>query len=238
MVVPTFSVSLPMVTFLASVSELMYPSLPLNARELTVCHRFDTNDACYGITWSEAHENHFVVACGDGVVRMYDGNVPGSLPLVNYNEHKREVYSVSWNLVSKDNFVSSSWDGTIKLARFTPLPHDLIKKMSNFLSSGPHLVHSRSSLSQPTAALTVVPSHHSPPPLSPPSRLTHTFASSTFALQLPPRTTWSPSFQSMVLLPFFVQVAPMLLDLLHLSASPTTGTNIEVQSLPLLVLIK
>ncbi|XMA07960.1 hypothetical protein WAI453_000751 [Rhynchosporium graminicola] len=86
--------------------------------------QFDTTDACYGIAWSEAHENHFAVACGDGVVRMYDGSAPGSLPLVNYAEHKREVYSVSWNLVSKDNFVSSSWDGTIKLA-CTPLPrHD------------------------------------------------------------------------------------------------------------------
>ncbi|KAK0123554.1 peroxisomal targeting signal 2 receptor [Cadophora gregata f. sp. sojae] len=82
---------------------------------ITCLNQFDTNDACYGITWSEAHENHFVVACGDGVVRMYDGNTPSSLPLVNYNEHKREVYAVSWNLVSKDNFVSSSWDGTIKL---------------------------------------------------------------------------------------------------------------------------
>lgn len=57
---------------------------------------------------------------------MYDGNAPGSLPLVNYNEHKREVYAVSWNLVSKDNFVSSSWDGTIKLVS-TPLPRHLIK---------------------------------------------------------------------------------------------------------------
>ncbi|KAL5328182.1 hypothetical protein ACEPPN_001678 [Leptodophora sp. 'Broadleaf-Isolate-01'] len=107
--------------------------------------QFDTNDACYGITWSEAHENHFVVACGDGVVRMYDGNVPGSLPLVNYNEHKREVYSVSWNLVSKDNFVSSSWDGTIKLARFTPLPHDLIKKICAFSPFSPSVITSVSS---------------------------------------------------------------------------------------------
>lgn len=105
-----------------SASELVYS---LEATKLIIC-RFDTNDACYGITWSEAHENHFVVACGDGVVRMYDGNAPGSLPLVNYNEHKREVYAVSWNLVSKDNFVSSSWDGTIKLVN-TPLPHHLIK---------------------------------------------------------------------------------------------------------------
>lgn len=44
---------------------------------------------------------------------------------MNYKEHSREVYSVNFNLVSKDNFVSSSWDGTIKLVSDLTNPQDL-----------------------------------------------------------------------------------------------------------------
>lgn len=34
---------------------------------------------------------------------------------MNFSEHKRETYSVCWNPVTKDTFVSSSWDGTVKI---------------------------------------------------------------------------------------------------------------------------
>ncbi|KAJ3120144.1 peroxisomal targeting signal 2 receptor, partial [Physocladia obscura] len=36
-------------------------------------------------------------------------------PILNLHEHTREVFSVNWNLVRKDSFVSGSWDHTIKL---------------------------------------------------------------------------------------------------------------------------
>lgn len=36
-------------------------------------------------------------------------------PLRSYNEHKAEVYSVDWNPVSKELFVSGSWDNTVKV---------------------------------------------------------------------------------------------------------------------------
>jgi len=36
-------------------------------------------------------------------------------PLRSYAEHTQEVYGVDWNLVSKDTFVSGSWDTTVKL---------------------------------------------------------------------------------------------------------------------------
>lgn len=32
-----------------------------------------------------------------------------------WHEHTREVFSVDWSNINKDLFVSSSWDGTVKL---------------------------------------------------------------------------------------------------------------------------
>lgn len=80
---------------------------------LTLC-RYDTQDALYDTAWSEAHENQIVVSCGDGSVKLFDISV-NEFPVQSWQEHKREVFSVHWNLVSKDTFASSSWDGTIKI---------------------------------------------------------------------------------------------------------------------------
>jgi peroxin-7 len=76
--------------------------------------RFDTQDSLYDTAWSEAHENQIAVACGDGSVKLFDISL-NNFPVQSWQEHNREVYSVSWNLVSKDTFASSSWDGTIKV---------------------------------------------------------------------------------------------------------------------------
>lgn len=57
-----------------------------------------------------------VVASGDGSVKLFDLNV-NDFPVKTWKEHNREVYAVHWNLVSKDTFASSSWDGTIKIVR-------------------------------------------------------------------------------------------------------------------------
>ena len=76
--------------------------------------RFETQDTLYDVSWSEAHENQAVVAAGDGSVKLYDITVD-EFPVQSWKEHNREVFSVHWNLVSKDTFCSSSWDGTIKV---------------------------------------------------------------------------------------------------------------------------
>lgn len=36
-------------------------------------------------------------------------------PIQNWQEHAREVFSVNWNMIKKDTFVSGSWDHTIRL---------------------------------------------------------------------------------------------------------------------------
>ncbi len=75
---------------------------------------YDTNDAQYDVAWSEINENQLLVACGDGSIKLFDLTVDG-FPVMNYHEHTRETFSVSWNPVAKDTFLSSSWDGTVKL---------------------------------------------------------------------------------------------------------------------------
>lgn len=85
----------------------------------------------YDVAWSELNENQVAVACGDGSVKLFDLASGSNGPVQNFQEHTREVYATSWNLVTKDTFVTSSWDGTIKLVRVDPrLPRDSCKSQS------------------------------------------------------------------------------------------------------------
>ncbi|TDZ35363.1 Peroxisomal targeting signal 2 receptor [Colletotrichum spinosum] len=95
--------------------------LGLTARGVEVETTFDTNDAQYDLAWSEINENQLAVACGDGSIKLFDLGVK-DFPIMNFHEHKRETFSVNWNPVTKDTFISSSWDGSIKLASFYPFP--------------------------------------------------------------------------------------------------------------------
>jgi peroxin-7 len=84
---------------------------------LLVRPRFDTQDALYDVAWSELHENQALVASGDGSIKLFDTAVD-SFPVRAWHEHAREAFSVHWNLVGKDTFCSSSWDGTVKVVSF------------------------------------------------------------------------------------------------------------------------
>lgn len=75
---------------------------------------WETQDGLFDIAWSEIHENQITVASGDGTIKIFDITVP-NFPIMNFKEHPKEVFSVNWNLVDKVNFVSSSWDGSIKV---------------------------------------------------------------------------------------------------------------------------
>jgi peroxin-7 len=76
--------------------------------------RYDTKDALFDCVWSEAHENQLLVGCGDGSIRLFD-LAHDQFPIAAWSEHGREVFSVHWNLVAKDTFLSSSWDNTIRV---------------------------------------------------------------------------------------------------------------------------
>ncbi|KAL1953604.1 hypothetical protein VTO42DRAFT_2551 [Malbranchea cinnamomea] len=75
---------------------------------------YTTQDALYDLAWSEINENQAIVSSGDGSVKLFDATVD-DFPVQNWKEHTREVLSVHWNLVAKDRFCSSSWDGTVKI---------------------------------------------------------------------------------------------------------------------------
>ncbi|KAI9692807.1 MAG: peroxisomal targeting signal 2 receptor [Bogoriella megaspora] len=75
---------------------------------------FDTQDGLFDLTWSESHENQVLVASGDGSIKLFDIAL-SEFPIASWSEHAREVFSVHWNLVAKDTFLSSSWDGCIKI---------------------------------------------------------------------------------------------------------------------------
>ncbi|OLN88314.1 Peroxisomal targeting signal 2 receptor [Colletotrichum chlorophyti] len=127
--------------------------LGLTARGVEVETTFDTNDAQYDLAWSEINENQLVVACGDGSIKLFDLGVK-DFPVMNFHEHKRETFSVNWSPVTKDTFVSSSWDGTIKVWSPTrdhslrTLPVGNCTYSASFQPSNPHIISAVSSDSQ------------------------------------------------------------------------------------------
>lgn len=91
-----------------------------------------------------------MTACGDGSLKLFDLGV-NDFPVMNFHEHKREAFSVCWNPVTKDSFLSSSWDGTVKVwspARphsLTTLPVGSCTYSTSFCPSNPALVSAVSS---------------------------------------------------------------------------------------------
>jgi len=88
--------------------------LNLTAQGIRLEKHFETQDCLFDTAWSEAHENQLLTAGGDGSVKLFDIGLD-QFPIASWQEHAREVFAVNWNLVSKDRFVSSSWDGTVKV---------------------------------------------------------------------------------------------------------------------------
>lgn len=94
------------------------PAPPCNLKPSTTDQsppkRFDTQDSLFDTAWSEAHENQILTASGDGSIKLFDISLQ-QFPIASWQEHSREVFSVHWNLLTKDTFLSSSWDGCIKI---------------------------------------------------------------------------------------------------------------------------
>jgi len=93
--------------------------------------------------------NQVIAGCGNGSLRLFDltlevclhpfltciqGNegqggsradIKG-LPTQVWHEHSAEVHSVDWNNIIKDQFVSASWDHTVKIVS-SSLPRYIVK---------------------------------------------------------------------------------------------------------------
>ncbi|KAJ1917899.1 peroxisomal targeting signal 2 receptor [Mycoemilia scoparia] len=87
-----------------------------NAPELSPIRMYDTQDGLFDVCWSERHENQLVTGSGDGSIALWDITIP-DYPVKKWREHSREIMGIEWNYVSKDTFLSASWDRTIKLWR-------------------------------------------------------------------------------------------------------------------------
>jgi peroxin-7 len=77
--------------------------------------RYPTQDALYDLCHSETHSAQILTSSGDGSLRLFDTSLEPTYPIAVYAEHGREAFSCAWNLVSKNTFASSSWDGTVKV---------------------------------------------------------------------------------------------------------------------------
>ncbi|KAK4087507.1 hypothetical protein Purlil1_8097 [Purpureocillium lilacinum] len=125
-------------------------ALGLTAQGVQVEKTFDTNDALYDLAWSEINENQLIVACGDGSLKLFDLGV-NDFPVMNFHEHKRETFSVCWSPITKDSFLSSSWDGTVKIWSPTrtqslrTLPIGNCTYSASFCPSNPALISAVSS---------------------------------------------------------------------------------------------
>ncbi|KAK1252719.1 hypothetical protein MKX08_003906 [Trichoderma sp. CBMAI-0020] len=173
-------------------------ALALTAQGIQVEKTFDTNDAIYDLAWSEINENQLVVACGDGSLKLFDIGMR-EFPVMIFHEHKREAFATAWNPVTKDNFISSSWDGTVKIwsptrpFSITTLPIGSCTYSASYCPSNPSLISAASSdshlrlfdLRTPSSAkyhlVAAIPVHAAPsnpggpiPPGGPPAEvLTH-----------------------------------------------------------------
>lgn len=81
---------------------------------MTEAKSFLTQDGLFDVAWNELHENQVLVAQGDGSLRLFDTQLT-DYPIAIFHEHEKEVFSCNWNLINKQLFVSSSWDGTVKV---------------------------------------------------------------------------------------------------------------------------
>jgi len=86
-----------------------------DGRGLRIQSAFDTQDGLFDCAWSEENERILLSASGDGSLKIWDTAQPSGRPIQSIPAHEKEVYSVHWNPMAKDTFVSGSWDLTAKL---------------------------------------------------------------------------------------------------------------------------
>ena len=91
--------------------------LQLTPHGLTQVAEFDTRDGVYDVAWSEAADGVVATAGGDGSLKLWAVNAPPQAnPAASFNEHAREVSSLSWNVAQrKELLLSASWDDSVRL---------------------------------------------------------------------------------------------------------------------------
>uniref|UniRef100_T1JME8 Uncharacterized protein n=1 Tax=Strigamia maritima TaxID=126957 RepID=T1JME8_STRMM len=82
---------------------------------ISLSTQFIWKDSLLDLSWSEAQPELLITSAGDGTIQLWNIQQPHNAIRV-YGGHLKEVYSVQWNQTrTGDNFISSSWDQTVKL---------------------------------------------------------------------------------------------------------------------------
>lgn len=84
-------------------------------QEAHLIRHFDFRDGVFDVAWSEVDKNVLIAGGGDG--KVYAFNLSSSpFKTNNIHSHSKEISSLDWCPLRQDKFLSTSWDGTIKLS--------------------------------------------------------------------------------------------------------------------------
>lgn len=81
---------------------------------LEVTKSYNTSNALFDVCWipNISFDQQIITACGDGKVQLWDVHNGDDQPIKTFAAHTREVTSIDCQ--NSKNFLSASWDGTIK----------------------------------------------------------------------------------------------------------------------------
>lgn len=88
----------------------------VNHLEAQLVNHFDFRDGIFDVAWSEVDRNCLVVGGGDGKIyklNYLDNSALKSDPPVS---HSKEISSLDWCPLRVDKYLSTSWDGSIKIS--------------------------------------------------------------------------------------------------------------------------
>ncbi|KAI3630843.1 hypothetical protein MIR68_012278 [Amoeboaphelidium protococcarum] len=86
--------------------------------QISLLKSVEFSDCVFDCRWSELSDGHMLAACGDGSVVLVDMsmlNVSQTKVIMRWQEHIKEVFCVDWSSADKSKFLSSSWDGSVKV---------------------------------------------------------------------------------------------------------------------------
>lgn len=84
-------------------------------QEARLQRHFDFRDGIFDLAWSEVDREGLIVGGGDG--KVYRVSLTGKAESVEVvYSHTKEISCLDWCPLRQDKFLSTSWDGTIKLS--------------------------------------------------------------------------------------------------------------------------
>ena len=94
--------------------------ISVSTAEAVLVRHYDFRDGVFDLAWSEVDRNGLIVGGGDGNVYRLNLNqsettTAAAVPNSIVHTHTREISSLDWCPLRQDKFLSTSWDGTIRI---------------------------------------------------------------------------------------------------------------------------